>query len=356
MSDLHRGVSKTIVITGGCGFIGSAVLRQLLKETDFRIVNVDALTYAADRSFKIDSKRAHRYFFVHADISNKEAVREVFLRFRPAALINLAAETHVDRSIDSPESFFSTNLYGVFNLLEAAREYSRESPTFRFHHVSTDEVFGSLDPSGPSFTENTRYEPSSPYSATKAGADHLVRAWGKTYGMDVVVTGCCNNFGPYQFPEKLIPLMILNAIAGKPLPLYGNGQQVREWLYVEDHARALLTVLLKGLPGETYNIGSREERSNIQVVRSICGLLEKIVPDLRSSNRYEDQITYVNDRPAHDQRYAIDSSKIRTALGWEPTETFDTGLEKTVLWYLANTSWWETLSTRYRQERLGILR
>lgn len=353
MSSLTQGGSKTIVVTGGCGFIGSAVVRKLIRDTDFRVINVDKLTYAADRSSVADAARSARYHFVHGDIADKEMMREVFSTYRPDALMNLAAETHVDRSIDGPEAFFRSNVAGTYALLEAARAYVRRSPNFRFHQVSTDEVFGSLGPEDPGFTELTRYDPSSPYSASKACADHLVRAWGKTFGMDVVLTNCSNNYGPFQFPEKLIPVMILNALAGKALPLYGNGRQVREWLYVDDHADALVTVLLRGASGESYNVGSGEERHNIDVVRSICAILDSRGRRHRAGELSK-LVQYVTDRPAHDRRYAIDSSKIKNELDWKALETFETGLEKTVDWYLERHDRGMHLTTFKPQLRPGL--
>lgn len=354
MSDLLHGVAKTVIVTGGCGFIGSAVIRKLLRDTDFRVVNVDKLTYASSEKTLRDVEGSPRYHFVRADIASADAVRGIFQRFSPDAIMNLAAETHVDRSIDGPSAFVHSNFLGVFNLLEVAREHTAQRPNFRFHQISTDEVFGSLGPKDLPFSESTRYDPSSPYSATKASADHLVQAWGKTFGLDVVLTNCSNNYGPFQFPEKLIPLMILNALAGKTLPVYGDGRQVREWLYVDDHADALLKVLIDGRAGESYNIGSGEERFNIDVVKSICATLDACMPSRRDGG-YSSLIEFVIDRPAHDRRYAIDSSKLHRELDWRARETFDTGLAKTVDWYLSHRSWWAPLQARYAQTRLGIV-
>lgn len=345
-------------ITGGAGFIGSAVVRKILRQTGHEVLVFDKLTYAGNLDSLQDVSGSSRYRFVRADINDGHAVRQVLEEFRPNIIMHLAAESHVDRSIDGPGEFVRTNVLGTYTLLQEALGYwrslnSSDQRKFRFHHVSTDEVYGSLGPEG-YFTEQTPYAPNSPYSASKAASDHLVRAWGHTYGLPTLVSNCSNNYGPYQFPEKLIPLMILNAIEGRPLPVYGSGENVRDWLYVEDHAEALLLVAEKGLAGETYNIGGHNERRNIDVVRMICDFVDEMVPDPRIGRR-EKLITFVQDRPGHDLRYAIDSSKIGRQLGWVPNETFETGLRKTVLWYLDNRIWWERVrSGGYRGERLGI--
>ncbi|MFG6157351.1 dTDP-glucose 4,6-dehydratase [Halomonas sp. 1390] len=345
-----------ILITGGAGFIGSAVIRHLLRDTDHSVVNVDALTYAGNLASLGEVSGDARYAFEHEDICNAEAMARVFATHRPDAVMHLAAESHVDRSIHGPADFLATNLVGTGVLLEAARAYwegADEScrKSFRFHHVSTDEVYGDLEGPEGLFTESTPYAPSSPYSATKAGSDHLVRAWHRTFGLPVLVTNCSNNYGPYHFPEKLIPLMILNARAGKPLPVYGDGQQVRDWLYVEDHARALVRVLEAGRVGETYNIGGHNECTNLAVVETICDLLEELTYERPESvARYRDLITYVQDRPGHDLRYAIDAGKIEQELGWRPVETFESGLRKTVQWYLDNDDWVEGVTSgAYRE-------
>ncbi|CAO3440051.1 dTDP-glucose 4,6-dehydratase [Azospirillum argentinense] len=347
---------KRIVVTGGAGFIGSAVVRQLLAETDAFVVNVDKLTYAANLSSLPGAAENPRYAFEKVDICDGDALRRVFAEHRPDAVMHLAAESHVDRSIDGPGEFIQTNVVGTFRLLEAARGYwsslpAEERTAFRFHHISTDEVFGTLGDEG-FFTETTPYSPNSPYSASKASSDHLVRAWHETYGMPVVLTNCSNNYGPYHFPEKLIPLVILKGLKGEPLPVYGKGDNIRDWLYVEDHARALRLVLDKGAIGESYNIGGYNERTNLDVVRTICALLDEMAPAGAPHDRL---ITFVADRPGHDKRYAIDASKITRELGWKPQETFETGLRKTVAWYLENRSWWEAiLNGSYRGERLGL--
>mgnify|MGYP002620745812 FL=1 len=333
--------ATTLLITGGAGFIGSAVIRYILRHTAHRVVNVDKLTYAGNLAAVAEVSSDPRYAFERIDICDAHAMRRVFAQYRPAAVMHLAAESHVDRSIEGPAPFISTNIVGTYTLLEVAREYwssldDAGRTAFRFHHVSTDEVYGDLDGSDALFTEDTPYAPSSPYSASKAAADHLVRAWHRTYGLPVLITNCSNNYGPYQYPEKLIPLVIRNALAGRPLPVYGRGDQVRDWLYVEDHARALYAVLTRGRVGETYNIGGHNEQRNIDVVRQICALLEELAPDKPAGvRRYEDLITFVPDRPGHDRRYAIDASKIARELGWVPQETFESGLRKTVQWMLA---------------------
>jgi len=349
------GMGK-IVVTGGAGFIGSAVIRQLLAESDHTVVNVDALTYAANLASLPGAEGHPRYVFERLDICDAAGLKRLFATHRPDAVMHLAAESHVDRSIDGPEQFIQTNMVGTYRLLEAARAYwlglePAERQRFRFQHISTDEVFGSLGPTG-FFTETTPYSPNSPYSASKAGSDHLVRAWHETYGLPVVLTNCSNNYGPYHFPEKLIPLMILKGLAGEPLPVYGKGDNVRDWLYVEDHARALRLVLERGRIGESYNIGGRCERTNLEVVRALCALLDEMAPAGRPHDRL---ISFVADRPGHDRRYAIDCSKIECELGWRPLETFETGLAKTVAWYLENRGWWQAvLDGSYRGERLGL--
>ena len=346
-----------VVVTGGAGFIGSAVVRLLIEETDAEVVNVDKLTYAGNLASLARIDHSPRYRFVRADICDKRAMEDLFAAVRPDVVMHLAAESHVDRSIDGPAAFIDTNIVGTYVLLEAARTHWAALPpgkrdAFRFHHVSTDEVYGSLGAEG-LFTETTPYAPSSPYSASKASADHLVRAWHHTYGLPTVTTNCSNNYGPYHFPEKLIPLMILNGLEGKPLPVYGSGENVRDWLYVEDHAHALWTVATTGRVGETYNIGGEAERRNIDVVRQICDLLDEMMPGERPRREL---IAFVADRPGHDARYAMDTTKIGTELGWRPCETFESGLRKTVEWYLENRSWWEDIrSGRYAGQRLGLV-
>ncbi|MBT9591765.1 MAG: dTDP-glucose 4,6-dehydratase [Thiobacillus sp.] len=349
---------KKILVTGGAGFIGSAVVRQFIAETDVTVINVDKLTYAGNLDSLPGLMGHPRHIFEQVDICDAKELARVFAQHQPDGVMHLAAESHVDRSIDGPAAFIETNILGTYTLLEAARGYWSSLPPerrdgFRFHHISTDEVYGSLGESG-LFTEETPYAPNSPYSASKASSDHLVRAWHHTYGMPVVTTNCSNNYGPYHFPEKLIPLMILNALEGKPLPIYGKGDNVRDWLYVDDHARALRLVLAKGKPGETYNIGGHNERTNLQVVNAICALLDELAP--RSTGTYASQFSYVQDRPGHDKRYAIDAGKIERELGWKPQETFESGLRKTVQWYLDNRDWCEQVqSGKYRRERLGAL-
>ena len=347
-----------ILVTGGAGFIGSAVIRHLIGHTDASVVNVDALTYAGNLSTLEPVASNSRYHFEHADICDAEAVHRLFDKYQPDAVMHLAAESHVDRSIDGPAAFITTNVVGTYILLEAARKHWNElaadkKAAFRFHHISTDEVYGSLGETG-FFTEETPYDPSSPYSASKASSDHLVRAWHRTYGLPTVVTNCSNNYGPYQYPEKLIPLMIQNGLRGKPLPIYGKGDNVRDWLYVDDHARALVTVLRQGKVGETYNIGGHNEKTNLDVVHTLCDLLDELVPG--SDHRpHKSLINFVTDRPGHDHRYAIDAGKIERELGWKPEETFETGLRKTVQWYLANQAWCEkAVADRYSGERLGL--
>lgn len=336
-------MNDTIIVTGGAGFIGSAVVRHLIAHTESRVVVLDALTYAGNLDSIAEAAGSPRYVFEHVDIRDAAAVRRVIAEHRPRAILHLAAESHVDRSIDGPAAFIETNVVGTFNLLEAARDHWRaldpaDRDRFRFHHVSTDEVYGSLGETG-YFTETTPYAPNSPYAASKAASDHLARSWHHTYGLPVLVTNCSNNYGPFQFPEKFIPHMILCALEGKPLPVYGDGGNVRDWLYVEDHVRALLAVLERATPGEVYNIGGRNERRNIDVVSRICDLLDELRP--RADGRsYREQITFVEDRPGHDRRYAIDASKIERDLGWRPEETFESGLRRTVEWYLDHEEWW----------------
>ena len=351
-----------ILVTGGAGFIGSAVVRHILEKTTDLVVNLDKLTYAGNlESLKSVDGNA-RYIFEQVDICNRAELNRVFKSYKPDAVMHLAAESHVDRSITGPAEFIQTNIVGTYNLLEAAREYwntlnGDDKKLFRFHHISTDEVYGDLphpdEQEGdlPLFTEDTSYAPSSPYSASKASSDHLVRAWLRTYGFPTIVTNCSNNYGPYHFPEKLIPLVILNALEGKDLPIYGKGDQIRDWLYVEDHACALYKVVTEGVIGETYNIGGHNEKQNIEVVQTICNILDTLVP---KDKKYAEQITYVTDRPGHDRRYAIDSSKMNTELNWTPVETFETGLRKTIEWYLANLSWCKNVQDgSYQRERLG---
>ena len=348
---------KKILVTGGAGFIGSNFIQLALGQPGVQVLNLDKLTYAGNLdSLQIVAERPE-YRFVRADICDPAAVAQTVAEFQPDAIVHFAAESHVDRSIDGPAAFIQTNIIGTFNLLEAARQYWKELPperkeAFRFLHVSTDEVYGSLGATG-LFTEDTPYAPNSPYSASKASSDHLVRAYHHTYGLPALTTNCSNNYGPYQFPEKLIPLMILNALGGKALPVYGDGMQVRDWLYVADHCRAILTVLDQGKPGETYNIGGHNEMPNIRIVEKICALLDELRPRA-DGQPYVGQITYVADRPGHDRRYAIDAGKIGRELGWQPQETFDTGIRKTVEWYLDNAAWCERVTSgKYRQERLG---
>lgn len=348
-----------VIVTGGAGFIGSAVVRELVRRRTELVVNVDKLTYAGNLDSVAEVASSPSYVFEQVDICDGAALQRIFEVYRPDSLIHLAAESHVDRSIDGPSVFIQTNVVGTFTLLQQARRHwmtlgPEERNRFRFVHVSTDEVFGSLGRSG-RFTETTPYAPTSPYSASKAAADHLARAWRHTYGLPTITTNCSNNYGPFQFPEKLIPLVILNALAGRPLPVYGRGENVRDWLYVEDHAEALLTVLERGRPGETYAIGGDNERMNIDVVRAICGLVDELAPstDRKASARL---IEHVADRPGHDLRYAIDAGKMRTELGWKPRETFESGLRRTVSWYLSHSEWVERVrSGGYLGERLGVL-
>ncbi|KNC92966.1 dTDP-glucose 4,6-dehydratase [Trabulsiella odontotermitis] len=352
---------KKILVTGGAGFIGSAVVRHIINETSDSVVVVDKLTYAGNLASLAPVAADPRFAFEQVDICDRGELDRVFATHQPDLVMHLAAESHVDRSIDGPAAFIETNVVGTYTLLEAARQYWNALPetkksAFRFHHISTDEVYGDLHGSDDFFTETTPYAPSSPYSASKAGSDHLVRAWLRTYGLPTLVTNCSNNYGPYHFPEKLIPLTILNALAGKPLPVYGNGQQVRDWLFVEDHARALYLVVTTGKIGETYNIGGHNERKNLQVVETVCDLLEELAPQKpQGIDRYRSLITFVTDRPGHDLRYAIDAAKIARELGWTPRETFESGMRKTVQWYLSNESWWRQVQDgSYQGERLGL--
>lgn len=354
----YKNYIMKCLVTGGAGFIGSAVIRRLIKFTDYDVVNIDKLTYAGNLDSLPGIIHNKRYSTEIVDICDSQELERVFQQHQPMFIIHLAAESHVDRSIDRPAQFIETNISGTFNLLEVARKYyagldSSEQKQFRFHHVSTDEVYGDLEGKEELFTEQTPYSPSSPYSSSKAASDHLVRAWYRTYGLPAIITNCSNNYGPFQFPEKLIPHIILNAIHGKPLPIYGNGLQIRDWLYVEDHATALIKVLTEGKVGQTYNIGGHNEKTNLEVVQTICDLLEELAPNKPSGiTKYRDLITFVKDRPGHDARYAIDASKIHRELGFVPEESFETGIRKTVLWYLENTSWWErVLSGAYRIER-----
>jgi dTDP-glucose 4,6-dehydratase len=349
-----------ILITGGAGFIGSAVIRHIIANTRDNVVNVDKLTYAGNLESLSQVSSDQRYRFEQVDICDRNEVERVFAEHNPDAVMHLAAESHVDRSIDGPADFIETNIVGSYTLLEVARQYwnatdrSRKE-SFRFHHISTDEVYGDLEGADELFTENTSYAPSSPYSASKASSDHLVRAWRRTYGLPALITNCSNNYGPYHFPEKLIPLVILNALEGKPLPVYGEGEQIRDWLFVEDHARALCKVVAEGKVGETYNIGGHNEKRNIEVVQSLCDLLEELAPKKPVGvQNYHDLIIFVEDRPGHDLRYAIDATKIKRELGWEPEETFETGLRKTVEWYLTNRDWCARVQDgSYQRERLG---
>lgn len=346
------------LITGGAGFIGSAVVRHIIANTSNQVVNIDKLTYAGNLESLLRVSQSPRYAFEHVDICDAVKITDIFSRYQPDVVMHLAAESHVDRSIDGPGAFVDTNIIGTYTLLEVARRYwfdlsVPQQETFRFLHVSTDEVFGDLGSCTERFTEGTRYAPSSPYAASKASADHLVRAWRRTYGLPTLITNCSNNYGPYHYPEKMIPLMILNALEGKPLPIYGEGLQVRDWLYVEDHARALCLVVNKGILGETYNIGGSSERANIDVVRTLCNLLDELRPAAGKS--YHELITHVLDRPGHDHRYAIDAGKIRRELGWVPRETFESGIRKTVEWFLDNLDWCRKVQDgSYQRDRLGI--
>ncbi|MEN8352705.1 dTDP-glucose 4,6-dehydratase [Acinetobacter towneri] len=348
-----------ILVTGGAGFIGSAVIRHIIQNTNNQVLNIDKLTYAGNLESLTEIDQHSNYEFKQIDICNTEQITAAIDAFQPHAIMHLAAESHVDRSIDGPAAFIQTNIVGTYTLLEAARKYwmglnPEAQQNFRFHHISTDEVYGDLEGTTDLFTETTSYAPSSPYSASKASSDHLVRAWHRTYGLPVIVTNCSNNYGPYHFPEKLIPLVILNALDAKPLPVYGNGQQIRDWLFVEDHARALYKVVTDGVVGETYNIGGHNEKQNIEVVKTICKILDELKPQA-NGQAYESLITFVKDRPGHDLRYAIDATKIQNELGWTPTETFETGIRKTVQWYLNNLDWCHRVQDgSYQRERLGV--
>jgi len=351
-----------ILVTGGAGFIGSAVIRHIINNTQDYVINLDKLTYAGNLESLSSVASDKRYAFERVDICNRVEVARVFQQYKPDVVMHLAAESHVDRSIDGPATFIETNIIGTYTLLEAAKDYwkfldEKAQVAFRFHHVSTDEVYGDLERPEDLFTETTPYAPSSPYSASKASSDHLVRAWFRTYGLPIIISNCSNNYGPYHFPEKLIPLVILNALEGKPLPVYGQGNQVRDWLYVEDHARALFKVVTQGKVGETYNIGGHNEKQNIDVVNTICELLDELKPAVNANlsiTSYKQLITFVQDRPGHDLRYAIDASKIKRDLDWFPEETFESGIRKTVLWYLKNLSWaLHVQDGSYRRERLG---
>ena len=353
--------SKKLLITGGAGFIGSAVIRHIIDNTEHSVVNVDKLTYAGNLESLTSIKNDARYAFEKVDICNTNEIRRVFNEHQPDIVMHLAAESHVDRSIDGPGEFIQTNIVGTYILLEEARDYwsgleCDKKDRFRFHHVSTDEVYGDLEGTDDLFTEETSYAPSAPYSASKASSDHLVRAWQRTFKFPTLITNCSNNYGPYQFPEKLIPLIILNALEGKDLPIYGNGKQIRDWLYVDDHARALLHVALTGDIGETYNIGGHNELQNIEVVKTVCSILDELVPSkLDGISQYEQLITYVGDRAGHDVRYAIDATKIANELNWTPDETFATGIKKTIEWYLSNSTWCKHVQDgSYQRQRLGI--
>lgn len=358
-------MNRKILVTGGAGFIGSAVVRYIINNTNDTVINIDKLTYAGNLDSVASVVNNPRYHFEQIDICDSKAINEIFAKYQPTHIMHLAAESHVDRSIDGPGVFIQTNIVGTYTLLEATRSYlanvsNTVKNNFRFHHISTDEVYGDLHGTTDLFVEETPYSPSSPYSASKASSDHLVRAWGRTFRLPVVITNCSNNYGPYHFPEKLIPLVILNALDGKPLPVYGKGDQIRDWLYVEDHAEALYTVLTQSEIDKTYNIGGHNERKNIEVVQTICTLLEELKPIATNPNtknitKYSDLIAYVQDRPGHDARYAIDASKIQKELGWKPKETFETGLRKTVQWYLDNETWWQRVKAgTYQQQRLGL--
>ena len=348
-----------ILVTGGAGFIGSAVIRHIIQNTNNQVLNIDKLTYAGNLESLKEIDQHSNYEFKQIDICDTEQITAAIDAFQPNAIMHLAAESHVDRSIDGPAAFIQTNIVGTYTLLEAARKYwmgldAEAQQNFRFHHISTDEVYGDLEGTTDLFTETTSYAPSSPYSASKASSDHLVRAWHRTYGLPVIVTNCSNNYGPYHFPEKLIPLVILNALDAKPLPVYGNGQQIRDWLFVEDHARALYKVVTEGVVGETYNIGGHNEKQNIEVVKTICKILDELKPQV-NGQAYESLITFVKDRPGHDLRYAIDATKIQNELGWTPAETFETGIRKTVEWYLNNLDWCHRVQDgSYQRERLGV--
>jgi len=353
-------MGKTYIVTGGSGFIGSNFIRFMLNEGYAeKIINLDKLTYAGNPKNLSDFQQDERYVFVQGDICNQDLVKELFLIHRPNVIVNFAAESHVDRSIDGPGDFIKTNISGTFTLLQESLRYfqtleNENQELFRFHHVSTDEVFGSLNDNG-FFTEETPYDPSSPYSASKAASDHLVRAWQRTFGLPIIISNCSNNYGPYQFPEKLIPLMILNCLAEESLPVYGTGENVRDWLYVDDHCEAIHTIIENGKIGETYNVGGNNEIMNIDIVKTICNILDEIKPSTHLKS-YMELITFVTDRPGHDFRYAIDSSKLKNELNWQPKETFETGIKQTINWYLENQSWWQDIQNKtYQQERLGVL-
>lgn len=341
-------MNKTILVTGGAGFIGGALVRHLIGNTDFTVVNIDALTYAGSLHSLSSIEKSPRHVFSQTDICNQPALEALFAKHRPCAMMHLAAESHVDRSIAGPEVFVKTNIVGTFSVLEATRKYwssleANDQKAFRLLHISTDEVYGTLGAEG-LFTEETSYKPNSPYSASKASSDHLVRAWHHTYGLPTLITNCSNNYGPFQFPEKLIPVVIQSALAGKPIPVYGKGANVRDWLFVDDHVRALMQVLTRGKPGETYNVGCRNERTNLELVRTLCGILDELRPNSRSG-KHESLIAYITDRPGHDFRYAIDSTKVETEIGWTPLETFESGLLKTVKWYLENQAWCQLVAS-----------
>lgn len=348
-----------ILVTGGAGFIGSAVVRHIIKNTENEVFNIDKLTYAGNLESLAEIDQHEHYHFAQIDICDAATLTQIFADFTPDLVMHLAAESHVDRSIDGPSEFIQTNIVGTYTLLEVSRQYWQKldeikQQNFRFHHISTDEVYGDLEGTTDLFTETTSYAPSSPYSASKASSDHLVRAWHRTYGLPVIVTNCSNNYGPYHFPEKLIPLVILNALDAKPLPIYGKGDQIRDWLYVEDHARALYKVVTEGIVGETYNIGGHNEKRNIDVVKTICSILDELRPQANDTP-YESLITFVKDRPGHDLRYAIDASKMANDLGWKPEESFETGIRKTVEWYLNNLEWCRRVQDgSYQRERLGV--
>ena len=356
-------MGKKILITGGAGFIGSALIRHIIDNTDHGVVNVDKLTYAGNLESLVTVEDSPRYFFEQVDICNAIEIRRILDQYQPDIVMHLAAESHVDRSIDGPGDFIQTNIVGTYVLLEEARFYwskldEVKKENFKFHHVSTDEVYGDLEGTDDLFKETTSYAPSSPYSASKASSDHLVRSWQRTFGLPTLITNCSNNYGPYQFPEKLIPLIILNALSGKELPIYGDGKQIRDWLFVDDHARALLHVALNGVTGETYNIGGHNEKQNIEVVKTVCKILDELIPSkIAGIDSYEQLITYVADRAGHDVRYAIDATKIANELGWTPEETFETGIQKTVQWYLENQIWCDRVKDgSYQGERLGVIK